>query len=206
MLRIVALAAVSMFLLVNASVAANANTITGTNDNDITPKAKRMLPDCEARPCTGDLKGRHGPDLIYGLGGWDWVHSGAGDDIIYGGPGMDQLYANEGDDRLYGQGGHDHLFGDSGDDYLDAADGADEPMHVEAAFGDRELQGQTGNDTCVLDEDSRDGIVIGSCETLVIKSVPGVEGETPWGKTQEGVMSGKGVEGYVTPGTYRNVR
>jgi RTX calcium-binding nonapeptide repeat (4 copies) len=195
-----------MLVFVSASVAAaDLNTVKGNNDNNITPKPKRMLPDCDAKPCTGDLKGTKRADLIFGYGGWDWVHSGDGDDVIYGGPGMDQLYANDGDDVLIGGSGHDHLFGDSGDDYLNAADGHDEPMHVEAAFGDRELQGQTGNDTCVLDEDVNDGIVIGSCEKLVIRPVPGLDGETPWGKTSEGVESGRGIEGYVTPDTYRNV-
>lgn len=206
MLRTVALAAISMLLFVNASVAATTNTIKGTNNNDITPKPKRMLPDCHAKPCTDDLKGTRGPDLIYGLGGWDWVNSGAGADVLIGGPGMDQLYADGGDDVLIGGAGHDHLFADAGDDYLNAADGRDEAMHLEAAFGDRELKGQAGNDTCVLDEDSKEGIVIGSCEKLVIKPVPGVVGETPWGKLQKCVLNDTCIEGYVTPGVYRHVR
>lgn len=202
-----ALAAVSMFLFVNASVAATPNTIRGTNDNDITPKAKRMLPDCDnPKPCTDDLKGTKRADLIYGLGGWDWINSGAGDDVLIGGGSMDQLYADAGDDVLIGGDGHDHLFADAGDDYLNAADGRDEPGHLEAAFGDRELKGQTGTDTCVLDEDSVDGIVIGSCEKLVIRPVPGVDGETPWGKLQKCVLDDTCIEGYVTPGVYRHVR
>lgn len=208
MLKVV-VAAVAVLLMVcgTAVGATNLNEVRGNGDNNITPKANRMLPDCgNPKPCTGDLKGTKQADLIYGLGGWDWVHSGAGDDVIYGGGSMDQLYANEGDDRLIGGRGHDHLFGDSGDDYLNAADGADEPMHVEATFGDRELLGQSGNDTCVLDEDPQDGVVIGGCEKVVIRSVPGLDGGTPWGKMQGCVLDDTCIEGYLTPDTYTRLR
>lgn len=182
---------------------AKMNTIRGSGDNDITPNSNRMLPDCgHPKPCSGDLKGTHGADLIYGFGGWDWMNSGPGNDVLIGGPAMDQLYADDGRDVLIGGPGHDHLFGDDGDDYLNAADGADEAMHVEAAYGDRELKGQVGNDVCVLDEDPRDGIAIGSCDKLVIRSVPGLDGETPWGKMQDCVLADTCIEGYVTPGTY----
>ena len=148
-------------------------TIRGTQGHDWGRDKKENPPGCSrANPCGHQIQGTTGDDKIYGYAGWDWISAKGGNDVVFGGRGMEKMYGDRGRDTLHGGRGHDHLFGDSGNDKLFLQDGQDEPGHVEQAMGGY------GNNYCVVDEDPRDEIIVGDCDTLVIKNVKDMTGAT----------------------------
>jgi hypothetical protein len=199
----VALAFVLFPAMVIATARADAREIHGTYKHEWTPGIHRNNPPCsKAVPCTRDIIGTTSEDRIFGHSGWDYVVSRQGRDRVLGGKNMDQLYGNRGPDRLIGQYGHDHLFGNEGRDYLNTADGVDEPGHVEHILGDSVEPAPDAFDECVLDEDSRDGIILVDCELVVIKRVADMVGKTP---VFEGIAAREENQPsyYLTPGRYR---
>jgi RTX calcium-binding nonapeptide repeat (4 copies) len=199
----VALAFVLFPAMVIATARADAREIHGTYKHEWTPGIHRNDPPCsKAVPCTRDIIGTTSEDRIFGHSGWDYVVSRQGQDRVWGGRNMDQLYGNSGADRLIGQYGHDHLFGNEGRDYLSTADGVDEPGHVEHILGDSAEPAPEAFDKCVLDEDSREGIILVDCELVVIKGVAGMDGKTP---VFEGIAAHAENQPsyFLTPGEYR---
>jgi hypothetical protein len=161
-----------VMLLVVVAVGGTAYAaIHGTQRHDWGRNKDTHPPGCP-NPCGKALFGNSADNTIYGHKGWDAIWAAAGNDVAYGGRGMEQAYGRNGRDKLYGQRGHDHLFGGDGEDRLFLQDGRDEEGHVEQAHGG------TKRDRCVLDEDTREGIIVTFCETLVIKSVKGMKGAT----------------------------
>jgi Ca2+-binding RTX toxin-like protein len=96
--------------IVAAPVADNckgiANTITGTNDDDV-------------------IVGTDGDDVINVGAGNDRVFGLDGDDRICGSHGDDELMGGGGADRVYGEGGRDTLLGGAGDDVVHGGGQAD---------------------------------------------------------------------------------
>jgi hypothetical protein len=190
------LAALLVMVGVFASVA-YAATIHGTKNHDW-GKARDTIsnpPNCGAR-CGKMIHGTNAKDTIYGHEGWDYIGTFGGGDIVHGGLGMDVVQGNGGDDKIYGEIGHDHVFGGEGNDTIDLHDGRIERGNVEQASGDR------GRDVCILDEDTRDGVIVNeSCETLVLKMVPGQDGLTKVYNTHHAMMRNAPAHKYK-PGTH----
>ena len=104
-----------------------------------------------------DLFGGDGNDVIYGIGGEDYITGGNGDDELHGNSGNDQIYGNNGADLLQGQSGDDEMYGGSGSDELIGGSGND----ILNGGGDNdELIGGSGVDT--LFGDSGDDTLSGS--------------------------------------------
>ncbi|GAA1858564.1 calcium-binding protein [Asanoa iriomotensis] len=59
------------------------------------------------------IQGSGVADIICGLRGNDWIHSGSGNDEIFGGLDVDSLWGEAGDDTLYGAEGDDWMWGDN---------------------------------------------------------------------------------------------
>lgn len=160
----------------------------------------------DRRACPPVIKGTDRADTIYGKSGMDYLNARYGTDHVYGGGAMDQMSGGCGSDFVYGQGGHDHLGGDTkpcrktggGNDYLNTADGRDEMHHIES------IKGYDGNDTCVLDEDPHDGIMVENCEKVVLKNLPNLSGPTPTFTLRAAQNGGKPSGSLPGPGTYRN--
>jgi hypothetical protein len=171
-------------------------TIRGTHGHDWGKDKKVNPPGCP-HGCGKQIVGTNGDNKIYGLDGWDWIGPKAGNDVVYGGPGMEAVYGRSGRDRIHGGPGHDHLFGGDGNDKLFLQDGRDEPGHVEQAHG------EGGRDYCVLDEDAREAIIVGDCETLVIKAVKGMKGATRLAPGMPAWERRDFVKKRFYPGTYR---
>lgn len=118
--------------------------------------------------------GSPNPDIIFGLGGSDYISSGSGNDTIFGGAGDDTIFGGSGDilvfagsgnDRfqegtgdsviLMGAGndtvlaaeGNDIIFGRDGDDFL--RDGGTNQDTLIGGNGDDTLRGGGGNDTLI---------------------------------------------------------
>lgn len=91
------------------------------------------------------LDGGAGDDMIWALGGADFVDGGTGNDTIDTGVGSDFVIAGDGDDWVFaGHGLGDTILGGLGDDELYGShDGAD-MIHGEA--GNDRVYGQGGND------------------------------------------------------------
>ena len=131
-----------------------------------------------------DIDGGPGKDLIWGLGGADFIRGGGDDDLIdaglggdlvWGEGGADTIYGNRGDDTLYGHNAsgtgddaaRDVLFGEWGDDELHGNAGDDE---LDGGFGSDRLFGDAGNDDLkagfgvgnVLDGGAGDDALLGS--------------------------------------------
>lgn len=62
----------------------------------------------------GTVSGSTSADILFGLGGNEWLDGGNGDDILFGGAGSDILAGDDGNDRLIGGNGDDNLQGDDG--------------------------------------------------------------------------------------------
>ena len=80
---------------------------------------------------------------IDGLGGDDWISTGAGNDHLRGGPGNDRLDGSEGNDTLDGGPGDDRLLGGPHEDILEGGSGDD------ILYGSNEndiLRGGSGSD------------------------------------------------------------
>jgi Ca2+-binding RTX toxin-like protein len=180
-----------------ASVA-YAATVHGTKSHDW-GKAKDGLadpPNCGAR-CGDMIHGTNGNDTIYGHEGWDYIGAEGGTDVVHGGLGMEIVQGGKGNDSIFGEVGHDHLFGGPGNDKIYAQDSQNEPGNVE------QIVGEGGRDLCVVDEDPRDGVIAHkSCETLVIKKVPGMSGATKIFNTHNAEERGDAVPGKFHPGTH----
>lgn len=198
-------AAVVVGLLIAAGMLASdayasASTIHGTKNHDWGKADKGMLADpagCKRR-CGNMIHGTGAGDTIYGHQGWDYIGAFGGDDVIYGGTGMEILQGVAGNDRMYGEKGHDHAFGGPGNDEIYLQDGEDEPGDVEQVIGDE------GKDFCVVDEDTRDGVIAHkSCETLKITPVRGMNGATKVFNTHHAKHRGQAVPRRFVPGTYR---
>jgi Ca2+-binding RTX toxin-like protein len=104
------------------------------------------------------VRGRPGPDTIFGGAGNDRLIGGGGADQIWAGDGNDTVYGGSGDDALGGGGGADHvwagdgndtIYGGPGDDALGGGDGADV---IYGAAGDDTLWGGNGRHTLRGDE------------------------------------------------------
>jgi hypothetical protein len=173
-------------------------TIHGTQRHDWGNHTETHPPGCP-NPCGKAIMGTPGDNRIYGYDGWDGIWAGAGNDVVYGGPGMEQAYGRSGRDKLRGGLGHDHLFGGGGDDRLFLQDGRDEPGNVEQAHGGG------GRDYCVMDEDTRDAIIVTSCETLVIKNVEDMKGATRVARGMPAWKSREFVNRRFYPGTYHRI-
>jgi Ca2+-binding RTX toxin-like protein len=194
---ILAVAALLITVGAFASVA-YAATVHGTDRHDW-GKAKDDFadpPNCGAS-CGKMIRGTDRSDTIYGHKGWDYIGSFGGADVVHGGLGMEIIHGDNGDDRIFGEMGHDHVYGESGNDTIHVEDGRDEPGNVE------QVAGQGGRDLCVVDEDPRDGVIAhGTCETLVIKSVPNMSGATKIFSTHMAKDRGDTIPGKFYPGTY----
>ena len=192
-------AAVALLIIAGlfASVA-YAATVHGTQRHDW-GKAEDGFddpPGCGAR-CGKMIRGTDGNDTIYGHKGWDYIAAYSGNDVIHGGLGMEIIQGVKGHDRIFGEMGHDHVFGGPGDDKIYVQDGKDERGHVE------QVAGEEGRDLCVVDEDPRDGLIAhGSCETLVIKVVPGMSGATKIYRSRNAKDRGDAIPRKFYPGTY----
>ena len=172
-------------------------TIHGTQGHDWGANKEVNPPGCsQANPCGHLIQGTLGDDRIYGHAGWDWIGAKSGNDVVFGGPGMEQMYGDHGRDKLHGGRGHDHLFGESNNDKLFLQDGQDEPGHVEQAMGGY------GTDYCVVDEDPRDGLIIGDCDTLMIKDVKDMTGATRIARGVSAYERGEFIPKKFYPGTY----
>lgn len=196
-------AAAAVLLIAVGFLASDANaaaTIHGTKNNDWGKAGKGMLadpPGCKKR-CGKMIHGTGASDTIYGHEGWDYIGAFAGNDVIHGGNGMEIIQGVKGNDRIYGEMGHDHAFGGPGNDTIHLEDGKDEPGDVEQVIGDG------GRDFCVVDEDTRDGVIAHkSCETLVIKAVTGMNGATKVFNTHHAKHRGQAVPRRFVPGTYK---
>ena len=93
--------------------------VEGTNGNDV------IIPNFV--DADGDIvDGSDGiNDLIFGLGGDDYIHGGAGNDVIRGDSqstsgkgGKGGKAGDDGDDTIYGGAGADTIYGDGGDDVI----------------------------------------------------------------------------------------
>jgi Ca2+-binding RTX toxin-like protein len=190
-------AALLIMLGLFASVA-YAATVHGTQNHDW-GKAEDGFdspPGCGAR-CGKMIRGTGGNDTIYGHKGWDYIGAFGGNDVIHGGLGMEIIQGVKGHDRIFGEMGHDHVFGGPGDDKIYVQDGKDERGHVE------QVAGEEGRDLCVVDEDPRDGVIAHrSCETLVIKVVPGMSGATKIYRSKSAKDRGDAIPRKFYPGTY----
>lgn len=200
--RIGVAAAVAGLLIAVGFLASDAYasaTIHGTKNHDWGKADKGMLADpagCKKR-CGKMIHGTGGSDTIYGHEGWDYIGTFGGSDVVYGGNGMEIIQGVGGNDRIYGEMGHDHVFGGPGNDTLHLEDGKDEPGDVEQVIGDK------GRDFCVVDEDTRDGVVAHkSCERLKIVAVAGMNGGTKIFNTHHAKHRGAAAR-TVGPGTYR---
>ncbi|MER8628409.1 hypothetical protein NKH55_01335 [Mesorhizobium opportunistum] len=73
------------------------------------------------------VTGTANADILFGLGGDEWLVSDTGDDILYGGAGNDVLLAGDGNDRLIGGKGNDNIQGmDGSNEYVfHPGDGSD---------------------------------------------------------------------------------
>jgi hypothetical protein len=172
--------------------------IHGTQRHDWGRNKEVHPPGCP-NPCGRALIGNSADNTIYGYKGWDGIWAAAGNDVVIGGRGMDQAYGKSGRDKLYGQRGHDHLFGGDGDDRLFLQDGRDERGNVEQAHGG------SGRDRCVLDEDTRSGLIVTSCETLVIKRVDGMKGATRVARGEIAWKKRDFIDRRFYPGTYHRI-
>lgn len=85
-----------------------------------------------------------GADTIYGGAGNDYILSGAGADVVDGGAGNDYIEAGAGADKVYGGAGNDDLYGGAGRDTLDGGTGAD---NIIGGRGDDVMT--AGNDSAV---------------------------------------------------------
>ena len=121
----------------------NADTIHGTNVNDIINAGKG----------NDHVNGGNGNDLVAGgldndtlLGGKgnDQLWGGSEKDILYGGFGYDTMQGGSGDDLLYGQNEDDKLNGEQGNDTLYGDNGSDQGQ---GGNGKDQLYGGNGNDT-----------------------------------------------------------
>jgi hypothetical protein len=173
-------------------------SIHGTQKHDWGRTKGSHPPGCPI-PCGDAIFGNRQDNKIYGYEGWDAIWARAGNDVVVGGKGMEWAYGRSGRDKMYGQRGHDHLFGGDGDDRLKLQDGRDEQGHVEQASGD------AGRDRCVLDEDTREAIIVTSCETLVIKSVEGMKGATRVARGAKAWERRDFIDRRFYPGTYRRI-
>lgn len=90
------------------------------------------------------IQGRGGNDEIAGGDDTDFIDGQNGDDSVDGGPGSDQLTGGKGSDTLDGGSGPDELSGDAGDDVLFGGDD-DDVLHGGPGF-DR-CDGGTGDNT-----------------------------------------------------------
>jgi Ca2+-binding RTX toxin-like protein len=192
-------AAVALLVMVGlfASVA-YAATVHGTQSHDWgkTGDGFDHPPGCKVR-CGKMIRGTNGNDTIYGHKGWDYIAAYSGNDVIHGGLGMEIIRGVKGNDRIFGEMGHDHVYGGPGDDKIYVQDGKDERGHVE------QVAGEEGRDLCVVDEDPRDGVIAhGSCETLVIKVVPGMSGATKIFRSKNAKDRGDAIPRKFYPGTY----
>lgn len=115
------------------------------------------------------LTGGLGNDILFGLGGDDWIVGGdgddslggrAGDDTLLGGFDEDQLIGGDGNDSLdggtdadtlYGDAGQDTLIGAAGNDALYAGDGQD---LLAGDAGQDNLFGGQGQDTLYGGDDA----------------------------------------------------
>ena len=104
--------------------------------------------------------------IVHGLGGDDWIWTGAGNDSLYGNEGNDALVGGDGNDTLEGGthndylsggwdndilrggSGSDDLDGGSGADFLDGGEGDD---LLDGGYGDDSLDGGAGVDRFVFD-------------------------------------------------------
>jgi Ca2+-binding RTX toxin-like protein len=121
-------------LSANDFIFVGANTILGTNDDDV-------------------LIGTMAGDEIHGLGGDDIVVGQAGDDTLFGGAGNDVLRGGTSrvdfdSDTLFGGAGDDILLGWLGDDVLDGGDGND--FIFGNGWGNDLMTGGAGADTFSL--------------------------------------------------------
>jgi len=171
-------------------------TLDGTKGHDWGEGKMMNPPGCSKHPCGKQIEGTRADNKIYGYTGWDWISAKSGNDVVFGGPGMDQAYGDSGRDEIHGGTGHDHLFGGDGNDKLFTQDGQDEPDHVE------QVMGADGNDYCVMDEDTREAIVVTSCETLVITAIEGMRGATRLATGLPGWESRNFIVRKFYPGTY----
>ena len=180
-----------------ASVA-YAATVHGTQKHDWgkTHNGFDHPPGCKVH-CGKMIRGTNGNDTIYGHEGWDYIGAYGGKDVIHGGPGMEIVQGDYGDDRIFGEMGHDHVYGGPGNDKIYVQDSTDERGNVE------QVAGEEGRDLCVVDEDPRDGVIAhGSCETLVIKVVPGMSGATKIYRSRNAKDRGDAIPRKFYPGTY----
>lgn len=190
--------AVLVIMVMTFASSAHAATVHGTKNHDW-GAAKDMFsdpPGCGAS-CGKIIRGTGAGDTIYGHQGWDYIAAFGGSDVVYGGLGMEIIHGDDGDDLLFGQRGHDHIYGGRGNDRIHAEDGKDERDNVE------QVAGEGGRDKCVVDEDPRDGLIVnGTCETVVIKSVPNMSGATKIYGTHMAKDDGNSIPGKFYPGTY----
>ncbi len=106
------------------------------------------------------LNGNRGNDRLSGGLGDDTLNGGAGNDLLLGGPGADTLNGQWGRDELWGGAGPDILNGGPGNDLIHAAgDGAIDTIDCGGGAHDRAIVDPTD-------------IVVGGCETIVIKVPP----------------------------------
>ena len=110
-------------------------------------------------------------DIIYGMGGSDYIDAGGGNDFIYSGSGDDTAYGGAGDDffddytassfggndTFYGGAGNDILWGWTGYDKLYGEDGNDtlygeaDSDVLDGGTGADAMYGGTGSDTYYVD-------------------------------------------------------
>lgn len=82
-------------------------------------------------------------DLIFALGGADFIDAGQGDDTVFAGSGDDEVRGDQGNDFLYGGDGNDDIFAGLGDDFVNAGSGDD---WVVGGFGNDTIRGEGGQD------------------------------------------------------------
>lgn len=89
------------------------------------------------------IDGGEGNNVIFGLGGNDFISTGLGNDIISGGDGDDFIYAGDGNNIVSGDGGSDYIVTGSGIDIISGGSGNDT---IYAGDGDDILTGGDGAD------------------------------------------------------------
>lgn len=120
--------------------------IVGTNDSDnnswvFWPFIYRSQ--INGNDSDNDILALAGNDIVYGLGGQDWIDAGSGHDQVFGGFGNDTILGGTGNDSLYGDAGNDDLNGGLDNDVLYGGSGNDQ---LRADSGTDTLYGGTGND------------------------------------------------------------
>lgn len=191
-----------------AAQAAGQGTMKDDWGNDHDGFQGQHPPCMDSKSCPREIRTTDKGDTIYGKAGMDYVNARGGTDHVYGGGAMDQMSGGCGSDFVYGEAGHDHLGGDTkpcrqtggGNDYLNTADGVDEMHHIET------IKGYDGNDTCVLDEDPHDGIMVDECETVVLKDLSNFSGPTPTLTLHAAQNGGQPSGSLPGPGTYHPLK